>query len=368
MFESKFLKTVLLAAFIVGGIWLLVNREKLNEPSDVISLAKDTLSDWVPAANNEESSPNPTPDQFKTDASSNQANSMLPSYSTGQGTPVQNANFRKPSQPVDGAIRIGSFRVQSNIAQLRSHEPIRLVAELGRQYDIFVIHNLDRNNSTWVKAVIDEMNRAGAVATRNRPALSNGDRAAYHSVSDRTRREGETQTAMIFNRETVQLDQSGFYIVEDPDDVFEHDPMVAWFRALGPNPQMAFTFSLASIDIQKTRPDLELNQLGFLVRAIRSDGRGEDDVILVGDFQSDDRGLEVIRRQAGFSWVVSRQPTTVTGDRQFDNVMFSEPATSEFTGRGGAVEFHRLYQLKANDALAVSERLPVWAEFSTIEK
>ena len=151
-------------------------------------------------------------------------------------------------------------------------------------------------------------------------------------------------------------------------DRLQHDPMVAWFRALGPQPQQAFTFSLASINIQETRPDLELNQLGFLVRAIRSDGRGEDDVILVGDFQSDDRGLEVIRRQAGFSWVVSRQPTTVAGDRQFDNVMFSEPATSEFTGRGGVVEFHQLYQLQVSDALAVSERLPVWAEFSTEEK
>lgn len=372
MFESKFLKTVLLAGFIVGGIWLLANRDKLESPTDALTLAQETfgqLTDSViPPADPATTNPNPNsgyptpviPASVVTDSSTNTTTTKPATRLPSQVRP-QNA-------PTTGVIRVASFRLNNRVTQIRSFEPIHMMAEICRQYDVVVLQNIDRNNSTWLKSITDQMNVQGAVATQNRPPLPNGARSDYVSISDRTKRTDRTQTAMIYNRETIQLDQSRWYVVNDPDEVFEHDPMVAWFRAIGPEPQSAFTFSLASVEINQERPDQELLQLGLLMRAIRSDGRGEDDVILVGDFQSDDRGLDAIRHQAGLAWVVSRQPTTVAGDRQFDNIVFSESTTMEFTGRGGVIEFHRQFNLQSADALAVSERLPIWAEFSTYEK
>ena len=355
MFDSKFLKSLVLGTVIVGGIWLLVNRDQLNEPADVIELAKNTLG-W------QETTTEPFPLE-----SENSSTVQPSSYIRQPQIPVHTVSRQRTIGKIDGVIRIASFRLNPSLTQLQSFEPIHLMAEICRQYDIVVLQNLDRGDMVWLKALTDQMNTAGAVSTENRPVLDNGNRADYQYISDRTRRKGMTQTAMIFNRETIQLDHSRWYSIDDPENVFQIDPMVAWFRALGAEPHLQFTFSLASVEIDPKRPDKELPQLGLLIRAIRNDGRGEDDVILAGDFQSDDRGLDFIRNQAGLAWVVSRRPTTIYGDRQLDNIVFSEPATTEFTGRGGVIEFHRNYNLQMSDALSISDRLPIWAEFSIEE-
>ena len=367
MFESKFLKTVLLAGVIVGGIWLLVNRDQLSEPGDVLTLAKDTISNWTSSGTTEVDAENST-NAYPTPSDSGQPYPEAGTDLSAKRTPAQLASHARPIGQVQGVIRVASFKMNPKVTELRSFEPIDLLAEICRQYDVVVLQNLDRNNSTWLKTVTDQMNLKGAVATQGRPVLPNGNRADYVSITDRMLRTGEFQTAMIYNRQTVHLDQSRWYVVNDPDEVFTVDPMVAWFRAIGTSPQNAFTFSLASVEIEPSRTDVELLQLGLLIRAIRSDGRGEDDVVLVGDFQADDRGFESIRHQAGLAWVVSRRSTSVQSDRQSDNIVFSEPATAEFTGRGGVVEFQQLYRLQTADALSVSEHLPVWAEFTVDEK
>jgi len=85
------------------------------------------------------------------------------------------------------------------------------------------------------------------------------------------------------------------------------------------------------------------------------------------DFRADDRGLDAIRNQAGLSWVLSNHFTNVQRDRQFDNIVFSEAPTNEFTGRGGVIDFMQKYRLRDEDALVLAERLPIWAEFSIYE-
>ena len=55
------------------------------------------------------------------------------------------------------------------------------------------------------------------------------------------------------------------------------------------------------------------------------------------------------------------------GDKQYDNILFSRVATTEFSGRGGVFDFLRQYNLTLEQALAVSDHLPVWAEFSIYE-
>ena len=65
--------------------------------------------------------------------------------------------------------------------------------------------------------------------------------------------------------------------------------------------------------------------------------------------------------------VVNNTPTNTRGDKQYDNILFSRVATTEFSGRGGVFDFLRQYNLTLEQALAVSDHLPVWAEFSVYE-
>ena len=380
MAKSRFLRTLLLAVVIVGGIWALVHRDQIRRPADALALLRYQIGSLFPASNGPGyPQPNigpPIPGQAASVIPSRYPNypnssTQLPTYSqsvTNQPASVAPLGTQLVANPrTGGVIRLAVFKLNERAPYLKSNEPVQLVAEICRQYDLVALQNISRNDTTWIKRVTDLMNQLGSVGTQHQLASGNARRSDYVAISDRSRRNGQTQTVMIFNRQTVQLDNSKWYVVDDPDKIFKHDPMVAWFRCQGAPAQEAFTFTLACLEIDSDRPAKELQQIGTLLRAIRTDGRGEDDVILAGDFQADDRGLDAIRNQAGLTWVLSNHFTNVQRDRQYDNIVFSEAPTTEFTGRGGVIDFMQQYRLRPADAAALAEHLPIWAEFSIYE-
>jgi hypothetical protein len=59
--------------------------------------------------------------------------------------------------------------------------------------------------------------------------------------------------------------------------------------------------------------------------------------------------------------------TNTRGTKQYDNVLFSELATTEYTGRWGVFDMVRQFNLTVEEALEISDHLPVWAEFGLLE-
>ena len=47
--------------------------------------------------------------------------------------------------------------------------------------------------------------------------------------------------------------------------------------------------------------------------------------------------------------------------------MFSDVATTEYTGRWGVFDMIREFNLTMDEALEVSDHMPIWAEFSIYE-
>ena len=158
------------------------------------------------------------------------------------------------------------------------------------------------------------------------------------------------------------------YTVSDPDNVLVREPLVGWFRSRTVAPNDAFTFTVANIQLDDQRLGNELAYLGNLYDAIRRDGRGEDDVIIVGDFKSGDRALKTAQKRYGMTWVISDTATNTMNDTQSDNLVFNQMATLEFTGNGGVIDFLKAYKLGFRDAMSISQHMPVWAEFSAYEK
>ena len=387
MGKSRFLRTVLLAAVIVGGIWALVHRDQIRRPEDAFGLLRAQIGSFFPAstdidavysqpnalAQNRNQLPSVQPLGYPNYQNNYRNESaQLPNYSQSAlgsaNRPALNSfSTQQVANPqTGGVVRLAVFKLNEKAPYLRSNEPVQLVAEICRQYDVVALQNISRNDTTWIKRVTDLMNQMGSVGTQHQLLAGQRRRSSYVAISDRSRRSGQTQTVIIFNQQTIQLDQK-WYVVDDPDGMFKHAPMVAWFRCLGAPAEEAFTFTLACLEIDNEQPAKELQQLGTLMRAIRTDGRGEDDVILMGDFQADDRGLDAIRHQAGLNWVLSNRFTNVQQDRQFDNIVFSETPTTEFTGRGGVINFMQKYGLRETDGSALAQRLPIWAEFSIYE-
>lgn len=374
--KSRFLKTVLLAAVIVGGIWVLVNRDRIRHPRDVVNILKDNISSTqigysgptVPSSNwsggqNWGQGRNYTPQNsnFSSVARSNKGQfSNLPFQQSGP-------------QFVTNVIRIASFKLNPKITSAQDSFSLELLADICRRYDAIAFQEIGSADNTWLAKLTDRMNAMGAQGTTAGPRapVQGGDgvkRTDYFYVSDRDRNNGQrTQSAIVFNRSTLLLDQSQWYTINDPDNLLTREPIVAWFRARGAAPDRALTFTLVNLDLDAAQPEQELANLGKLFRAIRNDGRGEDDVLIVGDFHAGDRALQPIRKRAGLTWVVSNRPTDTKHQSQFDNLVFSEAATVEFTGRGGVFDFLRHYNLGLEQALRISEHVPVWAEFSIFE-
>jgi hypothetical protein len=90
-------------------------------------------------------------------------------------------------------------------------------------------------------------------------------------------------------------------------------------------------------------------------------------VILLGDLNADDQHLGPLGNLSGMGVALSGTPTNTRGNKQYDNLVFNIRSTSEFSGRAGALDLMEEYNLTLEQALEISDHLPVWAEFSVYE-
>ena len=111
-----------------------------------------------------------------------------------------------------------------------------------------------------------------------------------------------------------------------------------------------------------------MNVLDDVFSPCSNDGRKEDDVIMLGDLNVDDRHLGELGRIAEHHVVHQRRADErARGTQLYDNLVFSKRSTVEFTGRAGVYDYMREFNLSQDEALEISDHIPVWAEFSIYE-
>ncbi len=60
--------------------------------------------------------------------------------------------------------------------------------------------------------------------------------------------------------------------------------------------------------------------------------------------------------------------TNTRRTKAYDNIVFDRQATTEYTGRVGVLDLLAEFNLSMDEALEVSDHLPVWAEFSARQR
>jgi deoxyribonuclease-1-like protein len=269
--------------------------------------------------------------------------------------PSESATDQPPAAPARPAIRLATFDLdgldESRLAIPKVCES--LVRILG-QFDVVAIQHIRSGNRGVLVRLKDHINATGrcydyvTCPTVDRDAL-------------------ETYNAMLFDATTVEVDPRTVHSVDAPPGTFRVRPLVAEFRVRGPPPSEAFTFALVNVWVDPQRGQRELDVLADVYRAARDSGHGEDDIIMVGNFQSDPEHFGRLGRVPGLVAAVSRVPTTTRGTRESDNILFDRHATVEYTGRAGVLDMIRELDLTPQEAVEISEHLPVWAEFSSYE-
>jgi deoxyribonuclease-1-like protein len=272
--------------------------------------------------------------------------------STAQNRPLDSA----PPVKRDGeTIRVASFNIQV-FGQSKADKPVVMdyLARIARYFDVIAVQEIRSKVQDVVPRFVDKINETGA----------HYDWVIGPPIG---RTVSTEQYAYIFDRASIEVDRSQLYTVDDPDDLLHREPYVGWFRVRGPSPEQAFTFTLINIHTDPDETDTELDVLDDVLLAVQNDGRGEDDVILLGDLNVDDQHLGELGGLSGVAWAISGVPTNVRGTKLYDNIVYHSMATPEFTGRAGVFDFMREFNLTMDQALEVSDHLPVWAEFSIYE-
>jgi hypothetical protein len=174
-------------------------------------------------------------------------------------------------------------------------------------------------------------------------------------------------TAFFFDAAVVEVDHATLYSVEAPPGTFHVPPFVAEFRVRGPPPKEAFTFTLVSVLTDPPGSIDDVNILADVFHAVAKNSHGEDDIIMLGDFEADPDHFERLANVPGLMAAITGTTTTIRGTRLTDNILFDSRATVEYTGRSGVLDMVRELDLTPQEALEISSHLPVWAEFSAYE-
>lgn len=279
-----------------------------------------------------------------------------------QIAPEGQATSQKPQDPLmppparsTGSVRIATFNIQV-FGKSKASKPnvMDILARIVRNFDLVAIQEIRCSDEDLLPNFVELINSAGG-------------HYDYVIGPRLGRTSSKEQYAYVFDLATIEVDRSQLYTVADPDDLLHREPLVGWFRVRGPSPDQAFTFSLVNIHTDPDETDQELNVLDDVYRVVRDDGRGEDDVIILGDLNVDDQHLGQLGQISGMTWVISGTPTNTRGTAQYDNIVFQRQATAEFSGRLGIFDYMRHYNLSMEEALEVSDHMPVWAEFSAYE-
>jgi hypothetical protein len=349
------IQVVIVVLLLVGGGWYFFRHYQIDGLDQVSVYPKDEVEDQTYITYRDAPSML-NPDRTFTTATLRDSRETVNPFAAAresssrvqpQAEPVSARAFRNlkiASWALDG---FGPTKLANGLARQN-------VARVIRQFDIVALQQIASIERDLVPRLVD--------------AINHGDNRYDYVIGESTGpSDRPEQLAFIFDASRVVVDRRQTYTVEDPDDQITFDPLVAWFRAAEPPPTQAWTFSLVNVRVDLARAPSEVALLPAMLKAIRSDGRSEDDVVLAGLFQADDAYLVPTVQGEKVEASVRSRPTDIFGRYQTSNILIDTASGTEYLGRGGVFDYLRGYDLSLAEAETVTSHLPVYAEFTATE-
>ncbi len=277
----------------------------------------------------------------------------------------------KSSQRAD-TIRVATFNIQQfgekkSSTRMDPDDKVDVmgtIAHIVSQFDLVAIQEVRGSDGTPIRRLIDLLNESGGqyTATLSEPIGDKNYTESYAFVWDQTR---------------IRLIQNSAYVVHDDAKRMYREPMVASFetRVNPTDGRRPFSFSVinAHTDPDMVSPRDIANEINVLddvfvrVRQYEYDTAGEDDCLLVGDLNVDASSLQEIALIPNMISVAGDQFTNTRRNKTYDHILLDSNTTREFTGNRGVVDLQAQLGLTQDQALRISDHLPVWAEFSVYE-
>jgi endonuclease/exonuclease/phosphatase family metal-dependent hydrolase len=252
-------------------------------------------------------------------------------------------------------IRIASFNIQVfGTSKSKKSNVMDVLAKVVRRFDVVAIQEIRSKDPQVVPKFVDRIN-------------AEGDRYDYVIGPRLGRTSCKEQYAFIFDTARIEVDRDSIHTAADPDDLLHREPLVTRFQVRDLPPDQAFSFVLINIHTDPDETKTELNALDDVFVAVGRNVGREDDVILLGDLNVNEKHLGQLGALPNITWVVSGKKTNTRRTKSYDNIVFDRQATTEYTGSWGVLDLMAEYGLSMQEAIKVSDHLPVWAEFTARE-
>ncbi len=353
---------------VIGPVVSQFVNERIEE-SSLPQIAKDKLqseiNNRIPGANGTANSYSPNFPPPATGGSPPPGTTYASGPSVGGTGSVLNqtsyqtnttpAAPQRPSGKPTDRLFVASFNIQV-FGESKASKPavMNVLAEICRYFDIVAIQEIRSKNDQLIPNFVQQIN-------------SDGSRYA-HVIGPRLGRTVSTeQYVYVFDTSRVEVESSSVGTLVDSNDLLHREPMIARFRSIPQGRMQPFSFWLVNIHTDPDEVKEEIDVLADVFQLMQRANPEEDDVILLGDLNASETQLGRLGQLPGMQWAIQGQPTNTRQTKSYDNLLFSLPATREYTGRSGVVDFEKAFRLTREQALEVSDHLPVWAEFSAFE-
>jgi endonuclease/exonuclease/phosphatase family metal-dependent hydrolase len=346
-----------LIAILAGGGWYFTKGPGTGHFGEYVNSAKQALSQ----ANGGQNAPAGNYPNYRAPQAAGQI-SMQPMPPGPAAVPtnydVQSRPAVAPPTPMFGgpAIRIASFNIQV-FGDEKAKYPglMTTLASIIQNFHIVAIQEIRTKDDYFLDNFL-------------RTYVNQNGRAYDKVIGPRLgRSNSKEQYAYLYDTAAIEVNRNSIYTVNDPDDLLHREPLVAMFRVRGPPQEQAFTFVLINIHTDPDETATELDALAQVYQVVRRSSRGEDDIILLGDLNVDNQHLGALGRLDGVRPLVTGVYTNTRQTAEYDNIVLHQTSTAEFSGRWGVFDMKRICNLTPQQALQVSDHLPVWAEFSAYE-
>ena len=261
----------------------------------------------------------------------------------------------QPTQSTTGdTITIASFNIQVFGKTKASKEDIMsYLVKIVRRYDLVAIQEVRNKDQTVIPKFV---------------SLINSDGSSYDYIigSRLGRTSSKEQYAIIYDIETIELDNPAPQDFPDPEDMFHREPFIAKFKAKNGN------FDFVLVDIH-TDPDEAREEIPALMQVYEyAEQEYQDpDVIILGDFNADckyyNENNMMTPLRINFNWLIdnSQDTTTKSSVCTYDRILIPRATDEDYTGNAGVFHYDDYFGLDWKMTQRISDHYPVWAEFYT---
>jgi endonuclease/exonuclease/phosphatase family metal-dependent hydrolase len=271
--------------------------------------------------------------------------------SGGTSAPVATAPVAKSPD----RITVASFNVQVfGQGKLDRPEVMEVITGVVRRFDVIAIQEVRSKEQDVIPELVRRVN-------------ADGSRYDYVIGERLGRTSSREQYAFVYDTSRLEVLPQSVYTVDDPRDELHREPLVTTFRVRDDRIDDPFSFTLVNIHTDPDEVDAEVDALAEVFLRVQGDRIGEDDVILLGDLNADEYHLGRLGSLPSIATAIRGTPTNTRRTESYDNLVFDRRATVEYTGQAGVLDLESEFRLTRDEALEVSDHLPVWAVFSATE-